>query len=155
MIPLLLVTMATAVSAQGTKVAFGAIKLDTSLPIEVTSDELAVNQAEGTAIFSGNVVVGQGEMRLSAPRVMIVYTEDTKGIDRMEATGGVTLVSGSDAAEADRADYSIDDSTIVMTGNVLLKQPGSTLSSDKMTVQLNPGTAQMSGRVRTILQSGD
>jgi lipopolysaccharide export system protein LptA len=87
--------------------------------------------------------------------VLVVYREDTRGIDRMEATGGVTLVSGPDAAEADRADYSIDQGTIVMTGNVLLTQLGSALSSDKMTVQLDLGTAQMSGRVRTVLQTGD
>jgi lipopolysaccharide export system protein LptA len=152
---MLLLAMASSLSAQGAQVAFGAIQQDTSLPVEVTSEELAVNQADGTAIFTGNVVVGQGEMRLTAPRVLVVYREDTRGIDRMEATGGVTLVSGPDAAEADRADYSIDQGTIVMTGNVLLTQLGSALSSDKMTVQLDLGTAQMSGRVRTVLQTGD
>ncbi len=152
---MLLLAMTSSLSAQGAQVAFGAIQQDTSLPVEVTSEELAVNQADGTAIFTGNVVVGQGEMRLTAPRVLVVYREDTRGIDRMEATGGVTLVSGPDAAEADRADYSIDQGTIVMTGNVLLTQLGSALSSDKMTVQLDLGTAQMSGRVRTVLQTGD
>lgn len=154
-IALLFLAKATILFAQGTQVAFGAIQQDTSLPVEVTSEELAVNQADGTAIFTGNVIVGQGEMRLTAPRVLVVYREDTKGIDRMEATGGVTLVSGPDAAEAERADYSIDEGTIVMTGNVLLTQFGSALSSDSMTVQLDLGTAQMSGRVRTILQTGD
>lgn len=147
--------LAGSLSAQGTSVAFGAIQQDTSLPVEVTSDELAVDQTEGTAIFTGNVIVGQGEMRLTAPRVLVVYREDTQGIDRLEATGGVTLVSGPDAAEAERADYSIDEGTIVMTGNVLLTQFGSALSSDKMTVQLDQGTAQMSGRVRTVLQTGN
>lgn len=154
-ISLLFLTLASPLRAQGTQVAFGAIEQDTSLPVEVTSEELSVDQAEGTAIFTGNVVIGQGEMRLTAPRVLVVYREDTQGIDRMEATGGVTLVSGPDAAEADRADYSIDEGTIVMTGNVLLTQFGSALTSDKMTVQLDLGTAQMSGSVKTILQTGN
>ena len=66
----------------------------------------------------------------------------------------MTLVSGPDAAESERADYSIADGVIVMSGNVLLDQGLNALSSDRMTVQLNDGTAQMSGRVKTIIQPG-
>ncbi len=142
------------VFAQGTNVAFGTIRQDTNEPVEATADNLSVDQATGTAVFTGNVLISQGEMRLSAPRVLLVYLEDQQGIERMEATGGVTLVSGPDAAEADRADYSITDGTIVMTGNVLLDQGLNALTADKMTVQLSDGTAQMSGRVKTIIQTG-
>ena len=141
-------------AAQGTSVAFGTIAQDTSLPVEVSSDELAVDQETGTAIFTGNVVIGQGEMRLSAQRVLVVYRATADGIAKLEATGGVTLVSGPDAAEAQRADYSIDDGTIVMSGNVLLAQGASALSADTMTIRLEDGTARMSGNVRTSLQTG-
>ncbi|UWR22531.1 lipopolysaccharide transport periplasmic protein LptA [Sulfitobacter sp. S190] len=146
--------LATATLAQGTSVAFGTIAQDTSLPVEVTSDELAVDQETGTAIFTGNVVIGQGEMRLSAARVLVVYRADQDGIAKMEATGGVTLVSGPDAAEASRADYSIETGTIVMRGDVLLVQGASAVSADQMTVQLEDGTARMSGNVKTRLQTG-
>lgn len=155
LLPLLMTAMAAPVLAQGASVAFGTIRQDTGLPVEVTSDSLSVDQDTGVAIFTGNVVIGQGEMRLSAPRVLVVYLAESKGIERMEATGGVTLVSGPDAAESDRADYSIQDGTIVMTGNVLLDQGPNALSADRMSVQLSDGTAQMTGRVRTIIQSGD
>lgn len=144
----------TAVGAQGANVAFGTISQDTSLPVEVTSDELSVDQGTGTAVFTGNVVIGQGDMRLSAQRVMVVYRASAEGIARLEATGGVTLVSGADAAEAQRADYSIDEGTIVMSGNVLLAQGASALSADTMTIRLTDGTARMSGNVRTRLQTG-
>lgn len=138
-------------SAQSTNVAFGSIKADPTLPVEVTADTLDVNQADGSAEFLGNVLIGQGEMRLSAKRVLVIYNQDNSAIDRMEATGDVVLVSGPDAAEADRADYSIDTGIIVMTGNVLLTQGLNALTSDKMTVNLITGTAQMVGRVKTIL----
>ncbi|WP_299825705.1 lipopolysaccharide transport periplasmic protein LptA [uncultured Roseobacter sp.] len=154
-LPLFLMATASALLAQGTQVAFGSLQQDTGLPVEVTADNLAVDQGTGEAVFTGNVVVGQGEMRLSAKRLLVVYREDTEGIERMEATGGVTLVSGPDAAESERADYNIDDGTIVMTGNVLLTQGPSALTADKMTVQLDTGTAQMAGSVKTILQTGD
>lgn len=153
-LPFLLLSLTAPVLAQGTSVAFGTIRQDVSLPIEATADSLSVDQETGNAIFEGNVVVGQGEMRLSATRVKIVYRNGRQGIQRLEATGGVTLVSGPDAAEAERAEYDIDDGTIVMTGNVLLSQGPSALSADRMSVRLSDGTAQMSGRVKTILQTG-
>lgn len=141
--------------AQGTQVAFGVVRENAGEPVEVTADNLSVDQETGQAIFSGNVVIAQGEMRLSAERVLVVYREDPRGIDRIEATGNVILVSGTDAAESERADYNVDDGTIVMTGSVLLAQGPSALTADSMTVQLENGTAQMSGRVRTVLQTGD
>lgn len=150
-----LVGFASPTFAQGTQVAFGAIQQDTSAPVEVSADQLNVDQNTGEALFTGNVVVGQGEMRLSAPRVLVIYQENSSEIERMEATGGVTLVSGPDAAEASRADYSVGSGVIVMTGDVLLTQGRSAISGDRMTVQLDDGTAQVQGRVKTILQNGN
>ncbi len=147
--------MASVSAAQETQVSFGTLQVDTSLPVEVTAEKLDVDQASGEAIFEGDVLIAQGDMRLTAPRVLVVYDAETRAIARMEATGGVTLVSGPDAAEANRADYTIDSGVIVMTGNVLLTQGPSALSSEKMTVNLTTGSAQMVGRVSTILRSED
>lgn len=140
--------------AQGTQVAFGGLRQDPDAPVEVTSDTLSVSQTDGTAIFSGNVVVGQGSMRLSAGQVEVVYRESGDGIERLQASGGVTLVSEQDAAEADKADYDIKEGIIVMTGNVLLTQGPSALSAQRMTVDIDAGTAHMSGRVKTVLKPG-
>ncbi len=142
------------VSAQNASVAFGSAKADPTQPVEVTSDKLAVNQVDGSAEFTGNVLIIQGVMRLSAARVLVIYkTDDTgkRGIERLEATGDVLLVSGPDAAEAQKAEYSIDQGTIVMTGNVLLNQGTGSLTSQRMVVNLTTGTASMAGRVKTIL----
>ena len=154
LLPVFLLLSAMPIAAQGTNVAFGPIRQDTGLPVEVTADNLSVDQGDGSAVFTGNVLIGQGEMRLSAARVLVVYRAEAEGIARLEATGGVTLVSGKDAAESERADYYIDTGTIVMSGNVLLTQGRNALSSDTMSVKLSDGTAQMSGRVKTILQTG-
>lgn len=144
--------------AAAQNVAFGAVKADPSLPVEVTSDALAVNQADGSAEFTGSVLIAQGVMRLSADRVLVIYKTDPEGkraIERLEASGDVLLVSGPDAAEAQKAEYSIDDGTIVMTGNVLLNQNAGTLASQRMVVNLTTGTASMAGRVKTILTPSD
>jgi lipopolysaccharide export system protein LptA len=139
--------------AQSSQVAFGSLKQDPNLPVEVTAETLDVNQQDGTAVFNGNVVVIQGEMRLAAARVLVIYSEEESAIKRLIATGDVVLVSGPDEAEAERADYEIDSGTVVMTTNVLLTQGTAAVSGDKMTVNLLTGTAEMDGRVKTIFQS--
>ncbi|MFK7874551.1 MAG: lipopolysaccharide transport periplasmic protein LptA [Paracoccaceae bacterium] len=147
-----LLNLAGLASAQGTSVGFGNGAQDTDQPVEVTSDQLDVDQNVGTALFTGNVVVVQGEMQLAAPSVLVIYNEDQSEIDRIEATGGVTLLSGPDAAEGERADYTLGDGVILMTGDVLLTQGPNAITSDRMTVQLDDGTALMQGRVKSILQ---
>jgi lipopolysaccharide export system protein LptA len=152
--PLILSVLCTGALAQGTRVAFGNVSDNKGLPVEITADSLSVDQKAGTAIFTDNVVIVQGEMRLSAQKVVVVYREETGEIAKVEASGDVVLVSGEDAAESDQADYNVEDGTIVMSGNVLVAQGPSALTADRMTVQLEEGTAQMSGRVKTVLQKG-
>ncbi|MEL7097631.1 MAG: LptA/OstA family protein [Pseudomonadota bacterium] len=155
LLTVLILSLAAPTFAQGTSVSFGTIRQDPDAPVEVTADNLSVDQANGTAVFTGNVLIGQGQMRLTAARVLVVYKSTGDGIERLEASGGVTLVSGPDAAEAERADYNIDRGTIDMAGNVLLTQGPSALTADRMSVNLSDGSARMSGRVKTILQTGN
>ena len=155
LVTLLTLSLATPALAQGTQLAFGPLAQDTSAPIEIEADELAISQADGSATFTGNVVISQGAMRLAAPLVTVVYDEDTSEIAALLASGGVTLVSGTEAAESDTAEYFVLTGTIVMSGNVLLSQGRSSLASQTMTVDLAQGTAVLSGRVRTILQLQD
>lgn len=139
--------------AQGAQIAFGNTQQNGKAPVEVTAENLSVDQTDGTAVFTGNVLIGQGEMRLSAPRVLVVYLKDRSGIKRLEATGGVTLVSGEDAAEASEADYDVETGQIEMLGDVLLVQGPNAVTADRMSVDTRAGTARMSGNVKTILQS--
>ena len=149
----LLVCVPAQTLAQGPSLAFGSSD-NSDKPVEVDADSLSVNQKDGTAEFSGNVRIVQGDMKLSAPRVLVEYTEDQSGVERLEASGGVTIVSGEDAAESETADYRVQDRVIVMSGAVTIVQGPNTISSDKVTINLATGTAQMEGRVRTVLQSG-
>lgn len=139
---------------QQADVRLGGLTQDTSLPVEVDADSLSVDQAAGTAVFSGNVLVKQGQMRLTAGQVQVEYTADGSAIDRLHATGGVTLVSPQDAAEAQEAVYTIDSGNVVMTGNVLLTQGATAISGEKLIVNLKNGTGTMTGRVKTIFTPG-
>ncbi len=150
--------IARPLAAQGTAVELGALRQDTTLPVEVGADRLAVDQSDGTAVFSGNVTITQGELKLTAGEVRVVYAEATDGgqgaIERLEATGGVTLVTSAEAAEAAEAVYSIASGEIVMTGDVVLTQGRNALSSQKLTVNFTDGTGVLEGGVRTTLQPG-
>ena len=91
--------------------------------------------------------------RLSADLVDVTYLE-VGGIGRLSASGSVLLVSPSDSAQADSADYDFSARELRMRGNVLLNQGAISLSADLLTIDLETGGAVMEGRVRTVLPSG-
>jgi len=150
----LIVAFASPVLAQ-TDINLGTLNADPNAPVEITADTLSIDQASGSAVFEGNVVLGQGDLRLSAGRVQVVYSDASGDISRLSASGGVTFVTDTEAAEAATAEYNLDDGTLVMTGDVLLTQGASAISADTMRVNLSTGAAQMEGRVRTIFNQGD
>lgn len=151
--PLVLALM-LAVPAHAQDVAFGGLKADPTQPVQVNADNLSVNQGDGTAIFTGKVVVVQGDMKLSADKVQVEYAADQKAIQRLHATGNVILASATDAAQADDAIYTIATGEVVMTGNVLMTQGPNTMSGQKLTVNLKTGTGTMGGRVSTTFLPG-
>lgn len=67
----------------------------------------------------------------------------------------MTFVTDTEAAEAQNAVYNLITGVLTLTGDVLLTQGASALSAEQMTVNVNSGVAQMSGRVRTVFQQGD
>jgi lipopolysaccharide export system protein LptA len=136
-----------------TNIALGGINADPNAPVEVTADTLNVDQDSRTAKFSGNVVIGQGDMRMSAAEVEVFYDEATGQIARFVASGGVTFVTATEAAESQTADYDLTAGVLIMSGEVLLTQGLNALSAETMTVNLRDGTAQMQGRVRTVFQT--
>lgn len=152
----LFVLAALPVMAQtpGTNVAFGGLKTDTTQPVKVTADQLAVNQTDGTATFSGNVVIVQGDMKVQAAEVLVTYSKDKKTIQSLHAQGGVTVAAGADAATSDTADYSPDTGDLILQGSVVMTQGGAALSGQKLTLSLKSGLGTMSGRVTTTFTPG-
>lgn len=144
----------TAGLGQGASVPFGGLQHDAGLPVEITAEALALDQAAGTAVFTGAVKVGQGSLRLEADRIEVFYAasegQSTGEVRRMQATGNVTLSNGAEAAEAQQAVYEVATGIVEMTGDVLLTQGQNALSSEALRIDLNSGTGEMTGRVQTI-----
>lgn len=132
----------------------GGLRQDTSAPVEVESDQLTVDQDAGTAIFTGNVRVKQGEMRMTAAEATLEYTEDGNDVERVVMTGGVTMTNGKESAKGKDAVYTIATGEVVMTGDVLLTQGKSTINGTKLTVDLDTGLGRMEGRVQTVFVPG-
>ncbi|TMV72502.1 lipopolysaccharide transport periplasmic protein LptA [Thioclava sp. BHET1] len=142
--------------AQGTAVSFSGMKQDPNLPVAVTADKLDVSQADSTATFTGNVVATQGTMRLAAPKVRVEYEKGANGqsgkISKLFASGGVTLTTGTEAAEGKEAVYTVTDGHVRMTGDVVVTQGQNAMSGQTLVIDLGTGTGQMEGRVQTVFQ---
>lgn len=138
---------------QGSQVAFGAGNYDSSLPVEVNADRLDLDQSSGAATFTGNVVVGQGDLRMTGDVVDVEYATEGPGqIESLHARGSVTLATGAETAEAQEAIYTIASGLVVLTGDVILTQGDNALAGEKLTVRLGDGTGVMEGRVRVIFR---
>jgi lipopolysaccharide export system protein LptA len=130
---------------------------DPDAPVEVTADRLDLARAEGTALFTGNVLAIQGDMRLNADWVLVEYVllpDGTLGddIETITARDNVLLVTPEEAAEGNEAIYTPLTNQVVMTGDVLLTQGGNTVAGDRLVVDLETGIGEVQGRVRTVLQ---
>jgi len=136
-----------------TNLSLDGFSPDPEAPIEMTADRLTVNQLDGSAQFESNVVISQGDIHIAAELVKVTYLEDGR-IDQLNATGGVTLVTQKESAEAETADYDLTNRQLVMSGGVLLTQGQRAISADKMSIDLETGAAQMEGQVRTTLSRG-
>ena len=78
----LLVSLFLAAAASGPALA---LDTDRDQPIEVTADRFNGDEVKQTAVYSGNVIVTQGSMRLTGSRLELSVTP--KGYRRVAVTG--------------------------------------------------------------------
>lgn len=142
-------------------------------PIDIEADTLEVFDEEQRAVFSGNVRVLRGETTMTASELVVFYAGSaatgTQGpgrgadasanqdIERIEATGPVTISTPEQTAEGDEAVYDVATETVVMTGDVVLTQGENVLRGPRLTVNLITNEAKLDGaepgtRVRATFQ---
>jgi lipopolysaccharide export system protein LptA len=128
---------------------------DSKAPIDISADRAEAQDRADRAIFAGNVVVKQGELTLKTARLTLAYaTQNGLDINRIDASGGVTVISPSETARGDFAVYDPQDALITMVGNVRLEREGSFLSGARLTIDLDTGRAVMDGGLRGLNQGG-
>lgn len=159
-VPALLPAGAGAQSTQG----FAGFGGQSGGPIQIEAKELEVRDKEGIAIFTGSVVVKQGETTLETPKLTVRYARDAEGgsagasgsqdIESLQAEGRVLVTSKDQSATGDGANYDAKTERLELTGNVVLTQGKNVVKGDRLTVDLASGIAKVQStkqRVQMLL----
>lgn len=119
---------------------------NTNAPVDVAADRIEVQDRADRAIFSGNVVARQAELSLNAARVTVAYSNTGSiQIERIDASGGVTVKSPSETARGQFAIYDLRNRLITLLGGVTLIRGDSRVNGGRLVLDLNSGRAVMDG----------
>lgn len=119
---------------------------NSNAPVDVAADRIEVQDRADRAIFSGNVVVRQAELTLTAPRLTVAYSSGGGiEIERIDAAGGVMLRSPSETARGQFAIYDLDSRLITLIGGVQLIRGDSQVSGGRLVIDLRTGRAVIDG----------
>jgi len=123
-------------------------KFDSKQPIEISADSLEVLQNEQKAIFKGNVVAIQGQVRLKADQMLVAYKQNAEGknsISKIEVTGNVFLATPEETASGAKGIYNVDAKQIDLVGGVTLTRGPNVLKGSALTYNLATGKSVVSG----------
>jgi len=115
-------------------------------PVDVAADRIELQDRADRALLSGNVEIKQGDLTLKAPRVTVAYTRaGSTELQRLDASGGVTVTSPSETAQSQFAIYDFDRRLITMLGGVTVNRNGSKINGNRLVLDLNTGKASLDG----------
>ena len=119
---------------------------NTNAPVDVAADRIEVQDRADRAIFSGQVVAKQANLTLNAARITVAYA-NTGGIqiERIDASGGVTVRSPSETARGQFAIYDLNNRLITMLGGVTLTRGESQVRGGRLVLDLTSGRAVIDG----------
>ncbi|GGE32530.1 hypothetical protein GCM10007276_07250 [Agaricicola taiwanensis] len=150
-------------TAQQATNAFDGFSSNSDEPVNIEADRLDVRDKDQAAVFTGNVVVTQGESRLETKALTVFYTggatadapASSRSIRRLEADGGVVVISKDQKATGNTGVFDMASNTIVMTGGVTVSQGPNVIRGDRLFVDLTKQTSRIetggnTGRVRGL-----
>jgi lipopolysaccharide export system protein LptA len=148
-------------------------------PVQIEAASLEVHDKSKTATFSGNVQVVQGDTTMKCQSLVVFYGREVgiaqnepkqasiapgpKGaqdIRKIEAHGGVTVVTKDQNATGDDAIYDLQSKTIKLIGNVIVSQGQNVIHGESVVVDTVTGNARVEssegggtvpGRVRALI----
>jgi lipopolysaccharide export system protein LptA len=141
------VALTGSASAQGLSALKGH---DSNAPVDISSDHLEVQDRADRAIWVGNVHVIQGDMTMDAARMTATYTQSKAPgggtqINRIDASGGVTVVSPTERAKGNFGIYDVNRRLITLIGNVSLVRAANTVNGARLVIDMNTGRATVDG----------
>jgi lipopolysaccharide export system protein LptA len=115
-------------------------------PVDWDAQRIEVQDQQGKAILTGNVVAKQGDMTLTASRVVAAYSKrPATHVDRLDASGGVVIRGPGETARGAFGIYDLNQKIITMVGAVTLTRCDATVSGARLVYDLNTGRAVMDG----------
>lgn len=153
-------------AAQGPRPAQGLIpNQNQDQPVQIEATTLEVRDKNKTATFSGNVKVVQGDTTMRCQSLVVFYGQEvnlgnnatpaaaakaspsgqpsTQNIRRIEARGGVTVVTKDQNASGDLGVYDLTTKTITLSGNVVVTQGQNVMHGEQVVVDLTTGNARV------------
>jgi lipopolysaccharide export system protein LptA len=124
-------------------------------PIDITSQNLTIDQEKHLAVFTGEVIAIQGETKLYADQMDVVYKpkeEDKKeavkdeglgDIQTIITKGNVKIIMPEKHASAANGVYDVKSANITLTGNVVMVQGKNVLKGDKFIHNINTNKSEM------------
>ena len=126
--------------------AQGIARHDSRAPVTYDAAKFVLDDKANRVIFSGGVIVNQADLRIQSDRMLVNFTDaGSLEIQRITATGGVTITRGDERASGDNAIYDFNRRIITMAGNVALRRGTDTLNGGRLTIDLDSGVSTVDG----------
>ena len=145
----------------------GAEKSDEKDKVYISADKLVADTGNNTAEFIGNVNVRQGKTTINSDNLKIHYAKNAEkkqieknndSIERIIATGNVTIEMEEGVAKSDKAEYETKTKKLVLTGeNSRIKSGSNYVTGTKITLYRETGQITVEGdkkkRVEAVFYS--
>jgi lipopolysaccharide export system protein LptA len=143
-------------------------------PVQIEAQQLDVRDKDKVAIFSGNVVVTQGDTIMKCKTLHVFYDQDDpkpgagktamkaaqpgpggkQTIKRLEARGGVVVIQKEQTATGETGIFEMKTNTVTLVGGkdgVVINQGANMLRGDRLIVDLTTSFARVeSGKGKTV-----
>ena len=119
---------------------------NSNAPVDFSAASMELQDRADRVVLSGGVTAVQAGLTLKASRVTAAYSSNG-GVDvnRLDATGGVTVTKDDLRATSSSAIYDLDSSLITLIGNVNLVQGSNRLTGGRLVIDLNSGRSAING----------
>lgn len=125
-----------------------ALPSDASQPVRLTADRATYSERTGLTTYSGNVIITQGTLKLTATNLTVQLAND-RSISSAAATGSpatfeqvISNEKGLAKGSANKIDYDAVTGIVTLTGNARLSQDGASFSGNRIRYSLSAGDVE-------------
>jgi len=135
-----------------------ALDSDRDAPVHLEADHATYNQQTGVTVYTGNVIVTQGTIRLQADSV-VANLDANRTIKNVTATGKpakfqqkVSPDKGIVYGDGDQLYYDATTSQLTLTGHAHLTQDGSSFNGNTIRYGMTQGDIEGNGNTQQRVQ---